>query len=44
LAEDAVCCEPVSDPNSLINRQYTGKFHNNAPDQCVWSIEKPREA
>jgi hypothetical protein len=30
--------------NSLINRQYTGKFHNNAPIRVSGAGEKAREA
>jgi hypothetical protein len=26
LADDAVCCEPLSAPNSLLNREITGNF------------------
>jgi len=41
MMQSAANQSPTS--NSLIIRENTGKFHNNASDPCVWDTEKAPE-
>jgi hypothetical protein len=44
MADDAVCCEPLSAPNSLLNREITGNFLDLDLDHTDRASKKPRFA
>jgi hypothetical protein len=41
MADGAVCCEPISAPNSLIYRENTGKFADLRSDLGSKRLETP---